>query len=220
MEIPRELRWISPLFAILYFILWSTHATALLFVITREIWILLLISLALIPIVLLLAFLGWTGRYRFTLLILLLSLFFSGILVEFIPRPPTPYYGPYAPPSAAPPPESPQLISPFWALLSQLITSPQTYEPTPVLSIVGLVLLFLFAVLTAIVTGLVSTGKIEVVPSMLFLVTLMICWTFTYLFLCSFMGSNSILTPFPLGPLVALNILQWIPQNEKKDNKK
>jgi len=219
MEIPRELRWISPLFAVLYFILWSTHTTALLFVITREIWILLLISLALIPVVLLLAFLGLTDRYRFTVLILLLSLFFSGILVEFIPHPPTPYYGHYAPPSAAPPPQLPQLISPFWSLLSLLITSPHIYEPTPVLSIVGLILLFLFAVLTAIVTDLVSTGKIEVVQAMLFLVILIICWTFTYLPLGSFMGSNSILTPFPLGSLVALNILQWIPQNEKKDNK-
>lgn len=216
LEVPRELRWIGPLFAVLYFILWSTHSTALLVVITREIWVLLLISLLLIPIVLLLVFLGSVNRYRFAALILFLSLFFSGFLVEFIPIPSTPYYGPYPQPPGARPLQPPQLVSPFWALFSLMINSSNTYGPTSPSSFLGLLLLVLLAVLTAIVTGLVSTGKIDVVQAMLFLVSLMVCWTFTFLPLGSFMGSNSTLTPFPLGPLVALNILPWIPKSETK----
>lgn len=49
------------------------------------------------------------------------------------------------------------------------------------------------------------------VKAMVVLVILLMIWTFYIFPLDTGMGSSYILTPLPLGPLVALTILPWIP---------
>jgi hypothetical protein len=165
----------------------------------------------LIQALFLLVLLGVVKRYRIASAILFLSFFCSGVLMqqtilEIPVRPLVP------PPPTAPPP-NPIMISPLFILMI-----------TPSMALVNIVLFFqimylpiilwtsfllVLAVLTSIVTGLVTDGKIDAVLAMLLYVIIIIGWTFSIIPLGMYVSTNMILTPIPLGPLVALNALPW-----------
>jgi hypothetical protein len=206
MDMPRELKWIGPLFAILYISLWLRRGPTILIGFILPITPVIAFWPLQVIVGLVIAFVVFAPRYRVTTLIVFLSFFWSGILIEYIP---IPYYGPFPPPPTAIAIPN-VLISPVIAIpaLFSIFLQPISY--VSLISIVGLTLLVLLGILTVLVTEQVSNGKIDVVRSMLFYVTIIVCWTFLYLLIMPQFGAYTFFTPMPLGPLLALNLLPWI----------
>ena len=99
------------------------------------------------------------------------------------------------------------MITPSIAAVSITLHFQTTYLPV----ILWILLLLVLGVLTPIVTGLVTDGKIDAVLAMLLYVIIILGWTFSVIPLGMYVSSNIIITPIPLGPLVALIALPWFP---------
>lgn len=206
MQVPRELRWIGPLFLIVYLVLWVSHGFPT------------IIAIVLHPIVngftlpfvvvggLVLYFVIWPRkRYLFSGIVFFLSLFFSGVMFEPIP---VPWTGPYPPLPTALNAYLIALLSP--ALIPLLIIlSPQFFGGLP--AFLSLLLLSILPYPTYYVIWSATEKKMDTVHAMLYLVIILLCWTLLVIPLSIDSRVNAILTPVPLGPLVALNILPWIP---------
>ena len=208
LKMPRELRWIGPLFLILFLVLWLRRGLFPFF------FILILfpiIAMVAVPQVILLVaavvvFLYTSERHRFSLLILILSFFCSGILMEPIPfpLPSSPY--PVMPGERFTIFMTP-LLSPF-ILLFQILRTGNFFL------LFLLTLLIVLAALSAFVIHRVSQGGLSAGAASLALVLILLAWTFMILPL-SFEINHYYLTPVPFGPLIALNILPWVPVYEK-----
>ncbi|MFW9963325.1 MAG: hypothetical protein ACFFCX_07170 [Candidatus Sifarchaeia archaeon] len=191
MDVPSQLRWIGPLIGVLYIILWLRRGLA-------PFWGMTVFSLRMLilnPLVLFLAIVLFACSlvaYRHWIAsgIFFLSLFFSGILIQ-------PLSVGY-----------PLLITPSIGVF--LIFDPSSWALLPIL--ISMLSLIVLAILTLIVTGLVVNGKVGTTLAMLFYVIIITCWTFTIIPESMYMESYELLTPIPLGPLVALNILPLIPE--------
>ena len=213
LDIPKELRWIGPLFGGLYLIIWATQGFAPLWAVTVfSAGIIIIVPAILIQAMLLLVVLGVAKRYRIASGIFFLSYFCSGILIQqtlvYMPVPPP------LPVSSPTPVMSPALsilmITPSMLVLNIFQFFQTIYQPI----ILWLLYLLALTVLTPIVTGLVTDGKIDAVLAMLLYVIIIIGWTFSVIPLGMYSSGNVILTPIPLGPLVALNALLWIPSTK------
>ncbi|MFW9963253.1 MAG: hypothetical protein ACFFCX_06805 [Candidatus Sifarchaeia archaeon] len=73
------------------------------------------------------------------------------------------------------------------------------------------IILVNLSVLTGYTVALVIKRQLDLVQASLFLVIIFLCWTFHSL-LVGMSALNNYITPIPLGPLVALNILPLIPE--------
>ena len=127
--------------------------------------------------------------------IFFLSLFFSGMLIQPLPVGYT------------------LMITPSLGFF--LLYSSFGWAPLPIL--ISMLSLIVLAILTLIVTGLVINGKVGTTLAILYYVIIITCWTFTVIPESMYTGSYDLLTPVPLGPLVALNILPLIPERIADD---
>ena len=212
MDIPKELRWIGPLFLILYIILWARRGAGVL--VSLLIPFSFFIALFPLQIIggLIIAFVVFVPRYRSTTLIILLSFLWSGMVIEQLPLP---YYGPIPqPPEASLYPF--QLYSPILSLISLIINLLSRYPTASLTLIPGNLLLVLLAFLTVLTIELVLRDRINGVVAMLSTVLILMSWTFLFAIFLPYFGPYVHLSPVPLGPLILLNLLPWIKKRGDK----
>lgn len=216
MDVPSELRWVGPLFAILYSIFWGTRAFAPLLAIFGLALFVFAVSVILVPIIIIIAFFASKTRFRYAILILCISFFFSGISIEPIPIPyPEPYPYPYPPYSPAP--RFMYNLSPIFIVL--LFISSSGYLHIPEIVLGGFLLLIVMAILSAIIMALATECRIDAVRAMISFVSLIVCWTFIPVFLYPYLDPYIFMTPVPLGPLIALNLLPRTPVLKSESRK-
>jgi hypothetical protein len=136
-------------------------------------------------------------------LVLILSLAFSGIMIEHIP---IPWTGPYPPPPVI-------IMFPVTLLTPFLIIPTMLAGLSLGVSLTTILSLFLLVILpypTFFVVWRFEEEKINPVKAMLWLVIFLLCWTLLVFPFGQEVGAYVVLTPLPLGPLVALNILPYI----------
>lgn len=220
MDVPSQLRWIGPLFGGIYIIFWLTQGYAPFWAMTVfSIGYMIIVPQFLIQAIIVVVLFAFARRYRFASGIFFLSYFCSGISIQPIPIPMQPLSLYYVATIPTPPPiiRSPLwifMITPSMAATHLILFLQELLIPAAA----WLLFLLLLAILTTIITGLATEGKIDAVTAMLFFVIIIVCWTFSVIPLGMFAGSHSILTPVPLGPLVALNALQYIPLTRSEDH--
>ena len=206
MHVPRELRWIGPLFLITYLILWARRGfSALIAVMVGP-----FLNPFSVPFIVVAGFIltlieRFHKQYLFPGIVLFLSLFFSGVMLEFIPQP---WTGPFPPPPMAIIAFPIVLLTPG-QILPLLLSV--VYFPVALPTFISLFLLSLLPFVACYVSWLVVCEKMDTVRAMLYFVFILMCWTFLVLPLSLESGLNGILTPIPLGPLAALNLLPWVP---------
>lgn len=203
MYMPHELRSIGPLFVGLFIILWIRRGPLPFFMMfVFPVMLMVYVPLFLVASGIFVLFLYFIPRYRLTTIIFILSFLGSGVLLEPVPI----YYpGPYPPPPAMIPTI---MFTPLMSIFTSISSFFWGYSP------LGVFTLLLFSVLpflTAFTFHRVVERKMDPVVAMVVLVILLMIWTFYIFPLDTGMGSSYILTPLPLGPLVALTILPWIP---------
>lgn len=71
------------------------------------------------------------------------------------------------------------------------------------------IILVISSVLTGYTVALVIKRQLDPVQASLFLVIIFLCWTFHSL-LVGMSALNNYITPIPLGPLVALNLIPFM----------
>lgn len=199
MDVPRELRWIGPLFVILYFFLWMNQSFFPLFVIFTNFRILL--SPFILP-QLALFIIGYQIRpiRKGTAIIFFLCYFCSGMVLE-----PLPYTGPWPPPPSV----STLLIGMVTPALFAVFSITMIFW-MPWLTVLSVIPLLVLTFLTSYATHLLANGRIDVVKAILVYAVVIACWT---LFTIPFSGMatwNAFVTPMPLGPLVAINTIEYI----------
>ncbi len=209
---PRELRTIGPLFVSLFIILWVIRGPLpffFMFVFPVMLMVYVPPFLAICGVFFLLLY--FLPGYRLTTIIFTLSLLGSGILMDPVPI----YYpGPYPPPPMMIPPI---MLTPLMSMFMSISTLLWRFS---LLDALALLLFSSLPFLATITFHRVVARKIDPVKAMIVLVIVLMIWTFFILPLDAGMGSSYILTPLPLGPLVAITILPWIPKltNESKFN--
>jgi len=198
MEIPKEVSWIGPLFAVVYILLWLTRGPAPFFMLFFVPLVLMVfIPPFLVVVAITIFYLYKVEKHRFILIIFILSFFSSGILMQPIH---IPHYGPYPP---LPDFRFPMIMTPF-SVIFILLFQPLSTVQFPV--VVALVLLMVLPTLTVITIYRVSQGKLSAGSTILVLVLILLVWTLLVIPVSTLM-SYYFFTPIPLGPLVALNIL-------------
>lgn len=204
MEVPRELRWIGPLFFIVYSILWARRGVMVLLALFVSPFIVFFAIPNLIVIVLVsIAIYKFGNKHWVSGFVLILSLAFSGIMIEYIP---IPWSGPYPPPpviSVFPV----TLLTPFLILPTMLAGLSLGINLAAILS---LFLLIILPYPTFLVVWLFEDEKIDPVKAMLWLVIILLSWTLLVFPFGQAVGAYVVLTPLPLGPLFALNILPYV----------
>ena len=204
MEVPRELRWIGPLFFIVYSILWARRGVMVLLAVFVSPFTIFFAIPNLIAISLVLIAIHKVGMQHWVSgLTLILSLAFSGIMLEYIP---IPWSGPYPPPpviSVFPV----TLLTPF-LILPTLLSGISFGVSLP--AILSLLLLVILPYPTFFVVWCFEEEKIEPIKAIIWLVIILLCWTLLVFPFALEVGAYVVLTPLPLGPLFALNILPWI----------
>jgi hypothetical protein len=216
LDIPKELRWIGPLFGGLYLILWVTQGFVPFWAVTVfSAGIIIIVPAILIQALLLLVALGVVRRYRIASGIFFLSYFCSGILIQqtFVYMPVPPPLPVSSPTPVLSPPLSILMITPSMLVINIILFFQTTYLPT----ILWLLFLLVLTILTPIVTGLVTDGKIDPTVAMLLYVIIIVGWTLSIIPLSIYSSANVILTPIPLGPLVALNAIPWFPSSKTNE---
>lgn len=206
MEIPRELQCIGPLFGGLYLILWLTRGLPPFLAMTVfSIGIMMIVPQILIQVIVVFVILVVVKRHRITTLIFFLSYFCSGISIQQLHI----YYLGLEPPPPGVPisPLSILMITPAMAAINIIIFFQLSYLPT----IVWLFFLLTLALLTPLITALIVNNRIDAGHAILFYLVIIVSWTFSVIPLYIYSGTGIILTPIPLGPLVALNTLSLIP---------
>jgi hypothetical protein len=203
MDVPRELRWIGPLFLVTYLILWARRGVSAIVAILIYPLNPYMGPFIVVGALILYHVFQSRKQYFFPAIVLFLSLFFSGVMYEYIPVPwmdPGPH-----PPAVLMLPSvllAPVGI-PILILQASLSLSTQT--------ILSLLVLSILPYLTCYIVWSVPNEEESGVHAMLYIVVILICWTFLVIPLTWELGPHGILTPIPLGPLVALNILPWVP---------
>ncbi len=203
-DISRELRYIGPLFVGLFIILWIRRGPLPFFMMfVFPVMLIVYVPPFLAASGIFILFLYFIPRYRLTTIIFILSFLGSGVLLEPVPI----YYpGPYPPPPVYIPPIM------FTPLMSMFASFSTFFWGFSLLSVFTLLLFSVLPFLTAFTFHRVVERKMDPVKAMVVLVILLMIWTFYIFPLDTGMGSSYILTPLPLGPLVALTILPWIPE--------
>lgn len=202
MELPDELRWIGPLFVILYCILWIGKGPILLYLLfILPILLLFLLPLYFIGTGIVVIVLYKLKLHRFTIAIILLCVFSSGFFFTPIH---IPYIDAYLPIPASSY-VSAMIFTPFILIPMIPWLSLGHYHPFFTISII---LLYTLTAITCYIFHLVSERRMNYVKAMLAFVIILVVWTYTS-FPLSIAFANMLITPIPLGPLVALNILPW-----------
>ena len=206
MDVPNELRWIGPIFGGIYLILWLIRGlTPFLAMTVFSIGIMMIVPQILVQVIVIVVFLIVAKRYRIASLIFFLSYFCSGISIQ---QPPIYYPGPEPPPPGVPlSPLSILMITPAMAAINIILFFQLSYLPT----VAWLLFILILALLTPIISGLVVNNRIDAGRAILFYLIITVGWTFSVIPLYIYSGTMIILTPIPLGPLVALNTLSLIP---------
>jgi hypothetical protein len=203
-DIPQELQWIGPMFAVLYVFLWMTRGPIsfyLLFVL--PLLLMIVFPPLLIVGVIILYYIYKIEQHRILIIVLILSFFGSGILLQPLP---IPYYGPYPPPPVF---RVTSIMTPFVAVFLFLF---QLLRGQFIVSL-SLALLFALSTLTVLTIHRVSQGRLTVIHAMLVLTLILLTWTLLVIPI-STMISYYFYTPIPLGPLVAFNVLPWLQATE------
>ena len=202
-DIPSELRPIGPLFVGLFIILWIRRGPIpFLILFVFPLMLFTLVPPFLLGFIVVAFFLYIVKDYRLSLIIFIVSFLGSGVLLEYMPI----YYpGPYPPP----PPMIPTImLTPFTSVFMLIMMLARgVFDP----SVLTLLVLIMLPFLTAITFQRGVERKMNPVKAMIVIVTIILIWTFLIFPIADGMGSENIVTPLPLGPLVALTILPWIP---------
>ncbi len=201
MDVPRELSWIGPLFVILYFFLWMNQSFYPLFIIIMN-FMMFLSPFILLQLVLFIIGYQIRPTHKWAAIIFFLCYFCSGMVLE-----PLPYTGPWPPPPSA---SYLLIVMATPALFAMLSFSMIFWIPWLALLILTPFLVLTF--LTSYTTVLLADGRIDAVKGILIYVVVIVCWTIFTIPFSGIINWHAFVTPMPLGPLVAINTIEYIPE--------
>ncbi|MFW9840817.1 MAG: hypothetical protein ACFFES_07990 [Candidatus Thorarchaeota archaeon] len=204
MDLPRGMKWVGPLFLILYIALWLSRGLVP-FAIMLVYAFAIPLFLPLIIFVFILLFMVLQDRHAETTLVAYLCFFVSGILIEPVP---TPIGGIPLPNPPLPPPDIMSAPIMFLtSLVGLLVLLIHSSYVTPV--IVVAIIVEILSIITVLVTSSFANGQLGCVQTMILLVMILLFFTFSYIPLIPWFGHVHYM-PVPLGPLSALILLPRI----------
>ncbi|MHA3963697.1 MAG: hypothetical protein AM325_009170 [Candidatus Thorarchaeota archaeon SMTZ1-45] len=205
-HMPHELLWIGPLFAVLYIILWLRRGFGPFWALSVYVFgITVFFPPVLILAIVFLFVFAKIRKYRVAIIVFFLSFFYSGILLEPFPI----HY-----PGLYPPPVSIMLNLMFTPMMAMFFIF-LLFVQLPML--LAATLLLILSVLTGYTMVLVTKRQLDSVQATLLLIIVLLCWTFNSL-LVGMSSLNNYITPIPFGPLIALNLIPFMRNDEDRNS--